>query len=229
LRRRSLALALLLAARGAAAEEHAAAPPAPPPPLLYELPAAGSYELPVIERVSDHVLLDDTAARKPLLDLRPGEVAVVSFVYLSCTDAWGCPLALATLQRADRALAARPDLRDHVRLVTVSFDPARDTPAQMAMLRHHMAPQSDWRFFTASSPGELGPVLADFGQDAVPRLTGGGRDAGTMGHVLKVFLVDDQRAVRNVYSTGFLDYRLLLRDIETLLGAKGVGASGRPD
>jgi hypothetical protein len=41
-----------------------------------------------------------------------------------------------------------------------------------------------------------------------------------MQHVLKVFLVDDQRAVRNVYSAGLLDHRLLLRDVETLLGVK---------
>lgn len=215
MRRGPLALALLLAARGAAGHEPAAEAPAAPA-LLYELPPAGSYELPVIERVSDHALLDETAAKRPLLDLRPGELAVVSFVYLSCTDARGCPLALATLQRTDRALAARPDLRGRVRLVTVSFDPARDTPAQMAELRHHMAPRSDWRFFTAASPEDLRPVLADFGQDAVPLST----DEGTMQHVLKVFLVDDQRAVRNVYSAGLLDHRLLLRDVETLLGVK---------
>ena len=36
-------------------------------------------------------------------------------------------------------------------------------------------------------------------------------------HVLKVFLVDANRDVRNIYSAGFLDTRLILADIETVL------------
>jgi hypothetical protein len=32
--------------------------------------------------------------------------------------------------------------------------------------------------------------------------------------------VDAQGGVRNVYSSGFLDHRLLLRDVETLLLAR---------
>jgi len=39
-----------------------------------------------------------------------------------------------------------------------------------------------------------------------------------MEHVVKVFLVDDQGGIRNVYSTGYLDHRVLLLDVETLLG-----------
>jgi len=38
-----------------------------------------------------------------------------------------------------------------------------------------------------------------------------------MRHVAKVFLVDDEGGVRNIYSSGFLDHRRLLRGVETLL------------
>ena len=38
-----------------------------------------------------------------------------------------------------------------------------------------------------------------------------------MRHVAKVFLIDAEGAVRNVYSSGLMDHRLLLRDLETLL------------
>jgi hypothetical protein len=34
--------------------------------------------------------------------------------------------------------------------------------------------------------------------------------------VLKIFLVDENRAVRNIYSTGFLSWRILLNDIQTV-------------
>lgn len=205
----------LAACTAAGAEETGGAPP-----LLYELPAAGSYELPVIDRVGEHRLLDSRGEVEPVLGLPEGGCALVGFVYLHCTDPNGCPLALASLQQADRAIAARDDLRGRVRLVTVSFDPARDGPEAMQGLRHHMAPRSDWRFLTAASQAQLEPVLADYGQDAVPLLTGQGRDTGLMRHVAKVFLVDSEGGVRNVYSSGFLDYRLLLRDVETLLQAR---------
>lgn len=205
------------AAHGDHAHQEVRAEEPEAPPLLFELPAAGSYELPAIDRVGDHTLTGSDGAREPLLGLAPGQLAIVAFVYLHCSDAAGCPLVLETLRRADRVLAARPDLAARVRLVAVSFDPARDTPAALADVRAHLAPRTDWRFLTAASQAELEPVLRDFGQDAVPMLSAGGANAGIMRHVAKVFLVDASGSVRNIYSSGLLDHRLLVRDAETLL------------
>jgi hypothetical protein len=36
-------------------------------------------------------------------------------------------------------------------------------------------------------------------------------------HVLKVYLLDARHQVRNIYSTGLFDARLVLNDIETVL------------
>ena len=170
----------------------------------FAVPLPGSYELPPILEVGEHRLLDERGRETPLLGLAPGEAALVSFVFLSCPDA--CPAATAELARLDALLAERPALARRVQLVTVSFDPANDPPARMAALRASLAPRGRWRFATAASQAAIAPVLADFGQDATPS------------HVLKIFLVDGQRRVRNIYSTGFLDVRLLLGDLETLLG-----------
>jgi cytochrome oxidase Cu insertion factor (SCO1/SenC/PrrC family) len=170
----------------------------------FEAPAPGSYELPPILHVTEHDLLDEQGRAAPLLGLAPGEAALVSFVYLSCPDA--CPAATAALGRLDAELAARPALARRVQLVTVSFDPANDPPARMALLRASLAPRGRWRFATAASEAAIEPVLADFGQDA------------TRSHVLKIFLVDAAGRVRNIYSTGFLDVRLMLADLETVLG-----------
>lgn len=188
--------------------------------LRYALPEAGSYALPVIRKVERHELVGSTGDAVPVTSATPGEFSVVTFVYRHCADANGCPLMLATLQRLDHALAARPDLLGRVRLVTVSFDPERDDPAAMGELRHHMAPRTGWRFLTARSEKQLQPVLEDFGQDAVPLQTRSGRDAALFEHVAKVFLVDGDGGVRNIYSAGFLDHRLLLRDIETLIAER---------
>jgi cytochrome oxidase Cu insertion factor (SCO1/SenC/PrrC family) len=170
----------------------------------FEAPAPGSYELPPILEVSEHTLLDERGRDTKLLSLAAGEAALVSFIYLSCPDA--CPAATAALARLDALLAERPALARRVQLVTVSFDPANDPPARLAALRASLAPRGRWRFATAASESAIATVLQDFGQDASPS------------HVLKIFLVDDAGRVRNIYSTGFLDVRILLADLETLVG-----------
>jgi cytochrome oxidase Cu insertion factor (SCO1/SenC/PrrC family) len=160
------------------------------------------------------VLQDPGGADAPLLGLGPGQVALVAFVYRSCTDTNGCPAALGALKRLDRLLAERPAVAARAHLVTVSFDPVHDTPAEMAELRDRMAPRGDWRFLTAPGEAAIEPVLADFGQDAV-------RDPAQelrIEHVLKLFLVDASGRVRNIYSAGFLDPRILLHDVLTVLG-----------
>ncbi len=207
---RALAAALLLGAGGAAAQ-HAHGPEAAAP--RFEAPAPGTYELPAIARVSGHRMLGHDGAPAPLLELAPGQVGFVSFVYLSCPHA--CPATHALLQRLDRHVAADARLAGRVQLATISFDPGRDTPARMAELRRALAPRGSWRFLTARDRAGLEPVLADFGQDVLRPPAGS--DAA-LRHVLRVFLVDADGAVRNVYSTGFLDLRLLVNDALTLLG-----------
>jgi cytochrome oxidase Cu insertion factor (SCO1/SenC/PrrC family) len=212
--RLALAAALALGVAAVAHAQHAGAPP--PERARFEAPAPGSYQLPPIHRVARHELLGTTGAPERLIALRPGELALVSFVYLSCGEA--CPLATAMLHRLDGELARDAALAKRVELVTVSFDPARDRPEQMRALRERLAPRGRWRFLTAANERALRPVLADFGQDAV-WIPGESNVPDSLRHVLKVFLVDSRGAVRQIYSTGFLDVRLVLAELRTLLAA----------
>jgi len=59
-------------------------------------------------------------------------------------------------------------------------------------------------------------VLADFGQDVTSLVDVKGEPTGVLRHVVKVYLVDGRRDVRNVYSTGLLSIPLLLADLETV-------------
>jgi len=188
--------------------------------VLFTPPAPGTYELPPIQHVADYDLLDPRGARVRLLGLAPGQVALVSFVYQHCSDGSACPAALATWKRVDDALAARPALARHVRLVTVSFDPANDTPERMAELARHLRPRSDWRFLTASSEAELRPVLADYGQDVLPLVGTSGERLGLLQHLTKAFLVDQHGDVRGIYGSGFLSAQILLNDAQTVLTAE---------
>lgn len=220
------ALAAALAGGPATAHESPATGEAAYAPR-FEPPPPGSYELPPIRRVEEHELLGAGGRPEPVLALRPGQVAFVGFVYLSCPDA--CPASYATLQRLARKVEADAELRGRVRLVTVSFDPARDGPEQMARLGRSLAAPASWRFLTAADPSGVRSVLDDFGQDVVPVVGEGGEATGLLRHVLKIFLVDSRGDVRNVYSTGFLDARLLVNDALTVLRAEAPApAEGSP-
>jgi cytochrome c peroxidase len=87
----------------------------------------------------------------------------------------------------------------------------------MAELAAALAPKTDWRFLTAENPETLEPVVTEFDQSVVRLVTADGEQTRILRHVLKVFLVDHGAAVRNIYSAGFLDWRLVLNDILTLV------------
>ncbi len=183
----------------------------------YAPPAPGSYRLPPIDEVSDHPLVASDGRATTLHALTRGRVAVVAFVYTTCAEATGCPVSTGVLHNLDRAVAADAALRGRVRLVTLSFDPERDTPARLASVRGLHEPRSDWAFATTADQARLEPLLADFGQPVARLRFDDGTWTGLYRHVLKVFLVDDRHRVRNVYSTGFLHPELILNDVRTVL------------
>ena len=68
-----------------------------------------------------------------------------------------------------------------------------------------------------TSPGEsLQGTLDDFGQPVMKLWLEDGSWSGLYRHVLKVFLLDRENGVRNIYSTGFLDRDLVLNDLRTI-------------
>jgi cytochrome oxidase Cu insertion factor (SCO1/SenC/PrrC family) len=174
----------------------------------------------VIRRVRERELLGPDSRPAPLLGLAADQVAFVSFVYRSCADASACPLALSVLKRLDAELARLPALAARVRLVTVSFDPGHDSPEGMDALRTRLEPASDWRFLTAASRAAIDPVLADFGQEVARRAAERGEEQ-IASHLLRVYLVDASRGVRNVYGADLLDAELLRNDAATVLGVGG--------
>jgi cytochrome oxidase Cu insertion factor (SCO1/SenC/PrrC family) len=191
---------------------------------LFEPPPPGTYELPAIRRVPERQLLASDGSAAELPGLEPGQVGVVSFIYRSCADAGGCPLALSVMRRLDREVAASPELASRVRLVTVSFDPERDTPAKMAELRAALEPRGDWRFLTGPDVATIAPVLVDYDQDVLLDTVADG-EAPVFRHLLRLFLVDDRGNVRNVYSSSLLDWRVLRNDVVTVLDEEAARVS----
>jgi cytochrome oxidase Cu insertion factor (SCO1/SenC/PrrC family) len=184
----------------------------------YDAPTPGSYALPIIKPAADGELLDSRGKPVHLADLTRGRITVMSFIYTRCSDAKACPSATGVLLDLHEASAKDAALARALRLVSMSFDPENDTPQRMAVysaIAASLPAAAPWHFVTARSQTELQPILTAYGQ-AVDRKHNPGDPAGPLNHTLRVFLIDAAGNVRNIYSSGTLDPRLVLADVRTL-------------
>jgi protein SCO1 len=208
---RALALTALLIAAPAAAHHVELLPK-----LEFVPPAPGSYVLHHIKPVPQGTVLDVDGRAAPLARYTHGAITLLGFIYTTCSDPDGCPLAYRVFDALQEAIGARAAMHGKVRFVTLSFDPARDTPEVMKNYAGSRAVDKGnglrWYFLTTRSARELMPLVQGFGQDV--RVTRNGRE---LSHVLKVFLIDRGGDVREIYSSSFLHPEVVLNDIETLL------------
>lgn len=198
---------------------------AAPAPLEFKAPAPATYALQRIMPAADGRVLD-TAGRASDLSRHTGDkITLLSFIYSSCADAAGCPYAYMVFHQLQSRLEQDPRAAGQVRLVSLSFDPARDTPDVLALYAgEHARPGRavEWAFLTTASVAQLLPILDGFGQDVFLDLDpASGKHLGTYSHVLKVFLIDRTRTVREIYTTAYLMPEMVYNDIVTLLREAG--------
>jgi protein SCO1 len=189
-------------------------------------PRPGSYVLHHIMAAPEGRVLGLDGRPQPLSRYTRDQITLLGFIYTTCVDPEGCPLAYRVFDALQEAIAATPRMHGKVRFVTLSFDPARDTPNVM---RNYAGSRSvdkkggvRWHFLTTGSARELMPLVEGLGQDVrVTYDASGRRPRRELSHVLKVFLIDRTGDVREIYTSTFLYPRLVLNDIETLLMEEG--------
>lgn len=116
------------------------APAEDPPPAYFETP--------------DFALVDQMGDTLRAGDLRGG-AWVAGFIFTNCDAV--CPLITTRMATLRDSLAEAGLLGDDVRLVSITVDPARDTPE---VLRAYAAtygasPSEEWAFLTGSPPTEV--------------------------------------------------------------------------
>jgi protein SCO1 len=90
------------------------------PPVSYHVPTPG-------DQVPNFKLLNQSG-RTIQLDQFRGKVVLLTFVYTRCQLADFCPRMSRNFADVDKALAADPALYKQTHLLSISFDPAYDTP-----------------------------------------------------------------------------------------------------
>jgi len=165
--------------------------------------------LPVISRVPDFSLIERSGATVTREDLL-GKVWVADFVFTSC--AGPCPEMTLRMRSLQETLK---DTGRDVLLVTVTVDPARDTPAILARYADkYSADPERWLFLTSDDEQAVHDlVLKGFLQALAPAT----QDSPII-HSTRFVLVDKRGQIRAVHEGLDVDARgQLLHDLDKLL------------
>lgn len=198
--------ALLLPAAPRPARPHEPAAPRGHQPAGQ--PVSPNPSLGIIRPAPDFTLLDLQGRSVRLSDFR-GRVVLLSFVYTSCPGA--CPLITQRMALLQARLRGGGHFPSRVVLVSVTVDPDRDSAAALARYaKGFSADPEGWRFLR-ERPERLRPVLAAY-DEWTKSLEGDEVD-----HPARVYLIDPQGRIREIYSLSVFDERQALLDIQALL------------
>lgn len=175
--------------------------------LLFFLACRPAPDLPKLFEVPNAQLVDETG--KPLnLDALKGNVTVYDFIFTSCTGT--CPIMTNNM----RALTPKVDEDAPVRFVSISVDPARDTPPVLAEYARRVRNDPRWTFLTGERQAILDLSVKGFKLAAGDPMPGG----EPLLHSSKFAVADKQGVIRAYYDA--TDGRVpeqVARAIEVLL------------
>jgi protein SCO1/2 len=170
--------------------------------------AAGPVPAPVaIGQPVPDFTLTDSAGQRVALSSFAGKVVAMNFVYTRCPLSQFCPRMTNTFSVLQKRFSTV--LGRDAQLLTVTFDPERDTPQVLAAYASQWkADPRGWRFLTGSVD-EVRRVCALFGLDAFP-------DEGLLSHLVRTAIVGrDGRLLANVEGNQFTPEQLgdLMRSV----------------
>jgi protein SCO1/2 len=166
--------------------------------------------LAAIQPAPDFTLTTQDGSKLSSSDLK-GKVLLVSFIFTTCNGT--CPATTHRMSQIQEELKTRGLLKDdRMRLVSISLDPARDTPETLrGYMKLYDADPGHWAFLTGP-PDQVSAVVKSWGMWAKPAAN------GQLDHPSRVFLVDAQYRIREIYNLNFLKPKWVVQDVELLLG-----------
>ncbi len=205
--------------------------------LNFEAPKVGSYSLPTLGNAADATVVNTDGEEVQYHDLFKGKYTLLNFMYTRCNDINGCPLSHLVYSRIKDLAAQDQVIADNLQLLSMSFDPKFDTPEQLKLheggahddhsqhgdhahhdMEHNKSHTINWKYLTTLSDEQLAPILEDYQQSVIPQAATEGEESnGNFSHILRVFLIDPDMQIRNIYSVDFLHPDIIINDVKTLL------------
>lgn len=137
--------------------------------------------------------LTERGGRTVRLDDLRGRPWVADFIFTRCAGI--CPAMTARLARLDRDLPAA------VRAVSISVDPAHDTPAVLAEYARRAGASADWLFLTGPQKDVYDLSVGGFRLAAEALPPGQAGPDGPFLHSSKFVLVDARGVIRGYYDS----------------------------
>src|SRR5262245_24614867 len=177
--------------------------------VLAATDSAGGSRLAVIQPAPPFSLTTQSGAPLRSADLK-GKVLLVSFIFTTCSGF--CPATTHRMAGVQQELKTRGlSKKAQVHLLSISLDPARDTPQVLTnYMKAYDVDAASWSFLTGSVD-EVGKVVKEWGMWAKPAAN------GQLDHPSRVYLVDRQGRIREIYNLDFLKPAWVADDIELLL------------
>lgn len=158
----------------------------------------------------DFALINQDGARVSLQQFR-GRLVLLTFIYTHCPDI--CPLTTAKLVQVQNELKKRGWFGKKVVLLSMTFDPKRDTPAVMkAYAAKFKVDHAGWHFLSGD-PATVMKVVQAYRVPVRPSAR-----PGRIDHGLPTLVIDPQGRILGFYNPDF-DSRDVVRDLTHLLGS----------
>jgi protein SCO1/2 len=163
-----------------------------------------------------HAKLTTQTATTVGLDLYRGHPTLIGMFYGSCPAA--CPMLITAMQVYESHLDAPSQAR--LRVLLVSFDAARDTPAKLEALAHsHRADPARWTFASADDTDSRAiAALLGFSYRRLPN--------GDFDHSLLITLLDEEGRIVATTTTLVADEQFQAKLRAATQGDKGERHSG---
>lgn len=140
-----------------------------------------------------------------------GQAGVVTFIYTRCPLPDFCPLLDRRFAALQAAAEAEPGLRGRVHLLSVSFDPAFDTPEVLRTHAARVGARSGWLFATAP-PAVVDGFAAAFGVTVIRE------SDGTITHNLRTAVIGPDGRLVTAYTGSDWTPAQILDDVRRALG-----------
>ena len=163
-----------------------------------------------VVRAAPDFTLNDQSNQVFRFSKQDGRVRLVSFIFTTCSGS--CPATTSRMVGVQQDLSRRGHLKDRrVQLLSITLDPARDTAEKLRdYMKLYDADPANWTFLTGSVD-QVNKTVAAWGMWAKPAAN------GQLDHPSRIFLVDKQGRIREIYHLGFLKSPWVVEDIELLL------------